>query len=102
MIAWDTAGSVTPGEEGVRPKVEMDPPERNQPAFDGLLPVLDAGRRSQGLGRNSAHGRERILDAMMQFFDDELLQLVSGFTLLGVNAGLREQRLGVNAGLFEQ
>src|SRR5439155_20355316 len=46
--------------------------------------------------------RERILDAMVQFFENELLQLVRGFTLLGVDAGLREQGLGVDAGLFQQ
>ena len=38
---------------------------------------------------------------MMQFFEDELLQLVGGFPLLGVDAGLREQGLGVDAGLLE-
>ena len=80
----------------------MRTPKRDQPALDGLLPVLDAGRRSQALGRNGAHGRERILDAMMQFFENELLQLVRGFTLLGVDTGLREQGLGVDAGLFQQ
>jgi hypothetical protein len=30
----------------------------------------------------------------MQFFEDELLQLVGGFPLFGIDAGLLEQRLG--------
>ena len=77
-------------------------PERDQPALDGLLPVLDAGRGSQALRRDGAHGRERILDAMMQFIENELLQLVRGLALLGVDAGLREQGLGVDDGLFQQ
>src|SRR5688572_615349 len=77
-------------------------PERNQPAFDGLLPVLDAGRGAKALRRDGADGRERILDAMMQLVEDELLQLVCGFPLLGVDAGLREQGLGVDDGLLQQ
>jgi hypothetical protein len=80
----------------------MGAPKRDQPAFYGLLPVLNAGRRSQALGRDGAHGRERILDAMVHFFENELLQLVRGFTLLGVDAGLREQGFGVDASLFQQ
>ena len=64
--------------------------------------MFDASRRAQALGGNGAHGRERILDAMMHFFENELLQLVRGFTLLGVDAGLREQGLGVDAGLLQQ
>ena len=39
---------------------------------------------------------------MMQFAEDQLLQLVGGLALLGVDAGLRQQHLGVDAGLFEQ
>ena len=80
----------------------MRAPQRDQPALDGLLSVLDAGRGAQALGRDRADGRERILDAMMQFAEDELLQFVGGLSLLGVDAGLRKQSLGVDAGLFEQ
>ena len=39
---------------------------------------------------------------MMHFFKNELLELVGGFTLLGVDAGLGEQRLGIDVGLFQQ
>ena len=63
---------------------------------------VDAGRRSQALGRNRAHGRQRVLDAMMHLFENELLQLVGGLTLLGVDAGLGEQRLGIDDGLLQQ
>jgi len=51
--------------------------------------MLHAGRCPQALGRNGTHGRERILDAMMQLFKDELLQIVGGFPLLGVYPCLR-------------
>ena len=76
--------------------------ERGQAAFHGLLPVLDAGRRPKALRRDGADGGQRVLDAMMQFAQDQLLQLVGGLALLGVDAGLRQQCLGVDAGLFEQ
>jgi hypothetical protein len=39
---------------------------------------------------------------MMQFTKDQLLQLVGGFALLGVNAGLEKQGLGIDAGLLQQ
>jgi hypothetical protein len=40
MIAWDTAGSVTPGEQVLRPKVDMaaPAPDPNLP-FQVLRPV---------------------------------------------------------------
>ena len=44
----------------------------------------------------------RILDAMMQFAQNQLLQLVRGLALLGVDPGLRKQGFGVDAGLFQQ
>ena len=36
----------------------------------------------------------------LQFAKDQLLQLVGGLALLGVDAGLVEQHLGVDTGLF--
>ena len=39
---------------------------------------------------------------MMHLFENELLQLVGSLTLLGIDAGLGEQRLGIDVGLFQQ
>ena len=80
----------------------MRAPQRDEPAFDGMLTVLDACRRPQALRRNGADGRERVLDAVMQFFQDKLLQFVGSFALLGVDARLRQQHLGIDTGLLEQ
>ena len=38
----------------------------------------------------------------MQLFDNQLLQLVGGLALFGVDTGLRQQRLGIDARLLEQ
>jgi hypothetical protein len=38
---------------------------------------------------------------VMQFFENKFLKLVGGFTLLGLDAGLGEQRFGVNTGLVK-
>ena len=75
--------------------------QRDQPAFDSMLAVLDTGRCPQALRRNGADGCKRILDAVMQFLQNELLQFVGSFAFLGVDAGLRKQNLGVDTGLFE-
>src|SRR5690349_366169 len=69
--------------------------EREQPALHGRLSVFDAGRRPEALRSDGADGGESVLDAMMQFTKNELLQLVGGFALLGVDPGLRKQGLGV-------
>src|SRR5688572_15212295 len=65
------------GKAGVRPahlqQQIMRAPKCDKPAFDRLLPVLNAGRRPQALRRNGGHRRERILDAVVQLFEDELL-----------------------------
>jgi len=77
-------------------------PESGQPAFHGFLSVLNTGRCPEALGRDCADGGKRILDAMMQFPKDELLQLVGGLTLPCVDPGLQKQGFGVDAGLFQQ
>jgi hypothetical protein len=41
-----------------------------------------------------------ILDTMMQFLENKLLQLVRGLTFLRVNPGLRYQNLGINSCLL--
>ena len=75
---------------------------RDQPALHCLLAVLDTGRRTKALGSDRADRRQGVLDAMMKFPEDQLLQLVGGLPLFGVDPGLDEQGLGVDPGLFEQ
>jgi hypothetical protein len=67
-----------------------------------MLAVLDAGCGSQALRGDGAHRRQRVFDAVVQFLQNELLQPIGGFALLGVNTGLRQQRPGIDARLFEQ
>jgi len=76
--------------------------QRHQPAFDGVLTVLDACCRPQTLGSNGADGRQRVLDAVMQLLENKLLQFVGRFTLLGIDAGLSKQYLGIDTGLLQQ
>ena len=76
--------------------------ERDQPAFDRLLAVLDTDRRPQALRGNGAHGSQGVLDAMVQFFQDQFLQLVGRLALFGINAGLGQQDLGIDIGLLEK
>ncbi len=80
----------------------MRPTQRDQPAFDGMLAVFNAGCCAQALGGNGTDGRQRVLDAVMQLFKNKLLQFISGFALLCVDSGLRKQHLGVDTGLLEQ
>ena len=77
-------------------------PEREQPALDGLLCVLGAWQVAQTLRDDGADGRERILDAVVQFLEDQLLQLVGRLALPGVDAGRGEQTPCINLGLREQ
>ncbi len=72
-----------------------------QPPFNGLLAVFDAGRGSQTLRRDGAYRCEGVFYAVMKFIENEFLQLVSCFPLLGVNSGLCQQGIGVNCRLFE-
>ena len=39
---------------------------------------------------------------MMKFTEDQLLQFVSGFSLLGIDAGLDKQVFCIDAGLLQQ
>jgi hypothetical protein len=75
---------------------------RQQPALDGLPAMLDAGCGAQALRGNRAYCRQRILDAVVQFFHNQLLQSVGGLALLGIDTGLRKQGLGIDTRLFEQ
>ena len=73
-------------------------------AFDRSLRMLCARCIAQALRRDGAHGRQRVLDAMVQLFQDQLLQLVGGFAFLGVDAMMGTLRgkagLGLLSGLF--
>jgi hypothetical protein len=62
--------------------------------------MLVAVRRA--LRGDGAHRRQRVLDAVVQFFQNELLQPVGGLALLGVNPGLRQQHPGIDARLLQQ
>ena len=61
-----------------------------------------AGRIAKALRGNRAHGCERIFDAMMQFFQDQLLKLVRSLALLGIDTGLSQQSLRADFGLRQQ
>ena len=78
------------------------PSQRQQPAFDGELRVLGAGHVAQALRGNGADRRQRVLDAVVQFFQDQFLQLVGRRALAGVDAGLIEQFLGIDFRLRQQ
>ena len=77
-------------------------PEREQPALDGMLRVPGFGQVAQALRDDGADGRERILDAVVQLLEDQLLQLVGRLALPGVDAGRGQQTLRIDLGLREQ
>ena len=66
----------------------MSPTERQQPAFDRMLSMVGTRCIAQTLRRDGADRRQRVLDAVVKFFQDELVKPVGGFALLGVDAGL--------------
>lgn len=76
--------------------------KRDQTAFDGVLAVLKARRCSEALRGNGAYGCQRVLDPVVQFFQNEFLQLVGSFTFPGVDARLSQQNLRVDACLLKQ
>jgi hypothetical protein len=80
----------------------VSPPERQQPARDGVLRMLGALHVAKALGGDGAHGRECILDAMVKLLQDQLLELVGRLALAGVDASLSEQTLGIDFGLLEK
>jgi hypothetical protein len=50
----------------------------------------------------SPHGRERILDAVVQLFKDQPLQLVGRLALPGLNAGVGKQIRSIDLGLRKE
>ena len=57
---------------------------------------------AQALGDDGSDGRERILDAVVQLLEDQLLQLVGRLALPGVDAGLGQQTAGIDLGLLKE
>ncbi|MNE95585.1 hypothetical protein D3C80_1936890 [compost metagenome] len=49
-----------------------------------------AGRSTQALIGNRTHGREHVLDPVMQLCVDQVLQLVGGVALFRLNSGLNQ------------
>ena len=76
--------------------------EREQPALDRLLGMLGGRHMAQTLRDDGADGRERILDAVVQLLEDQLLQLVGRLALPGVDAGRGQQTPRIDLGLREQ
>ena len=60
------------------------------------------GSVAQALRGNGAHRRQRVLDAVVKLFQNQLLQFVGGFARLGLDAGLLQQGLGAELGLGQQ
>jgi len=60
-------------------------------ALDGALRVLNPLQVAQALGDDCSDGRERVLDAVMQLFEDQLLQLVGCLAFSGIDTGLGKQ-----------
>ena len=54
------------------------------------------------MGGNGADRRQRVLDAVVKLFQNQLLQPVGSLARLGVDARLLEQRLGTELGLGQQ
>ena len=67
-----------------------------------MLRVLGSRHMAQTLRDDGADGRQRILDAMVQFLEDQLLQLVGRLALPGVDSGRGKQAPRIDLGLREQ
>jgi hypothetical protein len=99
--AADDLTKIGAGPAGLQQEV-VSPPERQQPPLDRVLRVLDARCVAQALRGDRADGRQRVLDAVVELFEDQLLQLVGRLALLGFDAGLGKQSLRVDFGLREK
>jgi hypothetical protein len=51
----------------------VGPAQCQEPALDRLLAMFEAGCGAQALRGDGADRRQRVLDAMMQLFDNQLL-----------------------------
>lgn len=57
---------------------------------------------AQALGDDCGDGRERVLDAVVQFFEDQLLQLVGCLALFGIDTGLGKQAPRIDLSLRQE
>jgi hypothetical protein len=79
---------------GLQEKV-MRAPQREEPLFNGRSSVLHGLCRTKRLGGDRHDSRKDVLDAMMEFTDQQALQLFNGPPFGGVHAGLL-QKAAVN------
>ncbi|MET3261965.1 hypothetical protein ABIF38_003471 [Bradyrhizobium japonicum] len=64
--------------------------------------MLNPLQVAQALGDDCGDGRERVLDAVVQLFEDQLLQLVGSLALFGVDAGLGKQTPCIDLSLRQE
>ena len=66
----------------------MYPPQRQQPARDGFACVLQAVGLSQRLRGDRHDGRQRVLHPVVQFLQQNALELRGDLELGSINASL--------------
>ena len=67
-----------------------------------MLRVLNPLQVAQALGDDCGDRRERVLDAVVQLFEDQLLQPVGCLALSGIDTGLGKQPLCIDLSLREE
>ena len=80
----------------------MSSAECLQPALDRVLGKCGALGIAQALRGNGTHSCQGVLDAVMEFFQDEFLKFVGRLAFSGVNSSLSKQPLGIDFGLHQQ
>ena len=70
----------------------MNAPERARDGFRSRLALLNALSRPKAEGRYGLHRGQNVLHPMMQFFQQDALQLPGNLLLCGVDARFRQQR----------
>jgi hypothetical protein len=79
----------------------MGPAQSQETSADGALCLLDALMAAQALGHDRCDGRERVLDAVMQLLENQLLQRAGRIALPGLDAGLGQHARHVDLGLCQ-
>ena len=94
------------GQFGARPlrlkQHVMRPSQGDQSAFDRHTAFLQSFGGPQASRRDGDDGRQRVLHAMMQFFQQKPLNPLGGFILGGIDAGLHEKMCGIDSSLRQQ
>ncbi len=75
--------------------------ERKQSAFDGKPALLKRVSASQALRRDCNNRGKRIFYAMMQFLQQQALELFCGFAFRGVDSSLGKQTRCIQPGLCQ-